>query len=134
MRSTAQPMETFVKCKTVFIVEDDSSIRETLQQVIEYLGFKVVTANNGQEGLEKLATIERPCLILLDLMMPVMDGWQFLQAKREQDIITTIPVVIVSAYFHARNNQLPEGVKSIIKKPVNIDMLIEQVTEYCKND
>ena len=117
-----------MKCSSVLIVEDERDIRETLKQVLELEGYNAITASNGKEAIEMLATIPRPCLILLDLMMPVMDGWQFLEAQREDIILATIPVVIVSA---AGEKAKSAGASAFIKKPVELDCLLSLVKQYC---
>src|SRR4051812_37667489 len=86
-----------MRCQSVLIVEDERDIRDTLEEVLKYEGFSVHSSSNGQEALTLLKTIERPCLILLDMMMPVMNGWEFLQMQRQDEILATIPVVVVSA-------------------------------------
>lgn len=81
----------------ILVVEDDSDIRETLQQVLELEGYRVATAANGHEGLAALETGERPSLILLDLMMPVMSGAEMLDHLRTDERLADIPVVVVTA-------------------------------------
>src|SRR3712207_6404701 len=84
----------------LLVVEDDQDIRETLQQALELEGYQVSTAGNGKEALDILHLADppsRPHLILLDLMMPIMDGWEFLEKARSTNLLSGIPVVIVSA-------------------------------------
>src|SRR5687768_645517 len=103
-------------CKGILVVEDDNDIRETVQQILELEGYQVFTAANGKEALDALEHIPHPCLILLDLMMPVMNGWQFLEAKQRNAVISTLPVVVVSAVAeHVKN------VTTVVKKPPDID-------------
>jgi CheY-like chemotaxis protein len=117
--------------KTVLVVEDDESIRESLQQVLELEGYRVLAAANGQEALDVLQTptrpLIRPGLILLDLMMPVMNGWDFLQRVREDRNLATIPVIVVTAYSDWAGSLNAEG---ILRKPVEIDSLLAQVERY----
>lgn len=122
-------MATGNRCKCVLIVEDDADIRETLRQLLEMEGYEVQVATNGKEGLEALKTIQRPCLILLDLMMPVMNGWEFLQARQDDIFLATIPVVVVSA-IHVDQAKNP-GVTGFIKKPVDLEHLLTVVNQYC---
>src|SRR5690606_2920284 len=91
-------------------------------------GYDVHTASNGKEGLELLKQMPSTCLILLDLMMPVMNGWQFMEAKGQDMILTTIPVVVVSAI--GRGSQI-DNVKGFIKKPLNLDSLLNEVRRWC---
>jgi CheY-like chemotaxis protein len=115
-------------CKDVLVVEDDKDIRETLQQVLELEGYRVTTATNGKEGLESLKGIDRPCVILLDLMMPVMNGWEFLEAHRTDTTLATIPVVVVSAAGDKAKSAPAAG---FIKKPVDLESLLNVVRRYC---
>jgi CheY-like chemotaxis protein len=116
------------KCNTILVVEDDEGIRESLQLMLEYSGYKVVTAANGKQGLERLSSIEQPCLILLDLMMPVMDGWAFAEVMKKDTALATIPIVVVTAFA---DNAQSIGASRIVKKPVDMDALLRFVSEYC---
>ena len=82
---------------TVFIVEDDGDTREMLGRFLELEGYRVETAANGKLALERLNSGVGACVILLDLMMPVMDGWQFRQAQIRDATLASIPVIVVSA-------------------------------------
>ncbi|AZZ36646.1 response regulator [Bdellovibrio sp. qaytius] len=113
--------------KTILIVEDDDSIRETLQSVFELEGHKVLTAENGQVGLDILANEPKPSLILLDLMMPVMNGWNFSTALEKDARLSSIPVVIVSAY---NDKAINIKCKAILKKPVDINALNDAVEKW----
>ncbi len=120
---------TTARCRTILIVEDDPDIRDAIRSILEDEGYEVEEATNGREGLERLRTIERPCLVLLDLMMPVMSGPEFLAALQNEDAIATIPVVVVSAWTHMA--AVVEGSVGFIKKPVNLDQLLDSVRQYC---
>lgn len=115
--------------KPILIVEDDNDIRETLQQALELEGFRVFTAPNGQDALESLPKIEKPGLILLDLMMPVMNGWQFLEAKKGHADLMTIPVIVITA---AGDKVKTVDANGVIKKPVDLDDLLSVVKQYCE--
>ena len=117
--------------RTVLIVEDDLDIREALSQVLEFEGYPVVTATNGQEALTYLEHAEAPGLILLDLMMPVMDGWQFRQEQLRHPEWVDIPVVIVSADGQVSQKAALIGAASYLKKPVELDTLLDTVAQYC---
>lgn len=114
---------------TILIVEDDADIRDTLQHLLEASGYRAAPASNGQVALELLETIGRPCLILLDLMMPVMDGWAFLSALEQDDALADVPIVIVSAYTDKVASL--ERAQQILKKPVDIHALMEVVRQHC---
>jgi CheY-like chemotaxis protein len=116
------------KCNTILIIEDDEGIRNSLKLILEYGGYHVETAENGKDGIERLANIELPCLILLDLMMPVMDGWAFAAAMKKDMMLATIPIVLVTAFA---NKAQSIGAARIVKKPVDMDTLLKFVSEYC---
>jgi len=113
----------------ILVVEDDPDIRDTFREVLEAEGYRVSTAANGQEGLERLEEIRRPCLILLDLMMPVMSGPEFLAAMRQKDGLGPVPVVIVSAW--PDEAEKTEGAQGFMAKPVNLERLLALVQQYC---
>lgn len=115
-------------CKTILVVEDDDAIRESLRQILEFEGYLVKVATNGKEAIELLKDSERPCLILLDLMMPIMNGWEFLQIHDENVGLATIPVVVVSAA--GDRSKSVSGVE-FIKKPVELDLLLKIVDRFC---
>jgi CheY-like chemotaxis protein len=111
------------------IVEDDSEIRETLKEIIELEGYTVYTAPDGKKALEMLRNAhDRPCLVLLDLMMPVMNGWELLELREQDVLLATIPVVVVSAAGDRAKNTHATG---YIKKPVDIDVLLGTIRQYC---
>ncbi len=112
--------------KMVLVVEDDADIRCGVRDLLEDEGYQVRTAANGREALDSLAQTSRPCVILLDLMMPVMDGHQFLDQLRLQSEWAEIPVVVVSAVVTA----FP-GVAGFIKKPFDPEVLLRAVKKYC---
>lgn len=116
------------KCKTILIVEDDEGIREALKLTLEFDGYRVETAENGKIGIERLSTIETPCLILLDLMMPVMDGWAFVEVMKKDMMLATIPIVVVTAFADKAESV---NVERVIKKPVDTALLLRFVREYC---
>lgn len=116
---------------TILIVEDDPDIRDALRDVLELDGYEVVEASNGKEGLERLGSIVRPCVILLDLMMPVMSGGEFLAVLRDTDVLATIPVVVVSAW-PVEAGHVREHMQGFVKKPVSLDALLSLVERFCK--
>ena len=117
-----------VSCQSVLIVEDDEAIREALQMALELEGYQVFTAGDGQEGLEVLERIPRPCLILLDFMLPVLNAPGFMAAKKQNDAIATIPVVLVSAYGDRAQSI---GASGFVKKPIDFDSLMRFVKQHC---
>jgi len=119
-----------MKCKTILVIEDDDDIRNMLILALQVEGFEVVGAPNGKDGMALLAKLSGPCLILLDLMMPVMNGWEFLRAKGHDDVLATIPVVILSAFVDQARDEQVEG---FLKKPIDLDALLKFVVQYCES-
>lgn len=118
-----------MSCETILLVEDDDDIRSTLKEVLELEGYSVATAAHGQEAFERLEEIERPCIILLDLMMPVMNGWEFLEKQKVHKKFSSIPVLVVSAAGEkARSASAAQG---FVKKPIEVDGLLELIKKYC---
>lgn len=111
----------------VLIVDDDPDIRSSFAFMLQAEGYQTLTAANGKEALDLLRTIDPPCLILLDLLMPVMDGVQFLSVLRGGSDLAAIPVVIVSA---ASTVQPPPDTPRL-SKPVPIDRLLSHVERHC---
>src|SRR6266536_5230894 len=114
------------QCFAVLVVEDDEDIREGVASALESEGFQVFCAENGARALEVLREMPHPSLILADLMMPVMDGWQLIRALSNDDRFATLPLVVVSAM----DERSPEGVRHV-KKPIELDDLIKIVGELC---
>ena len=115
----------------VLVVEDDHSVRDLLATFLEGEGYTVHTAGNGQEALARLQSIVAPCLILLDLMMPVMNGWEFGERlKRSQDW-SQIPVVIVSAAGDLKRQAATLGTVAHIGKPIDFGELLNVVQTFC---
>ena len=114
--------------KTILIIDDEEDLRETLKLSVELEGYQCYTAADGKEGLEALARIPTPCVIFLDLMMPVMNGWQFLSELRGHPSLGQIPVAVLTAFIKL-TGAIPAG--DIIRKPVEIDALLGIVKKYC---
>ena len=114
---------------TVLIVEDEEDLREMMTMALEMNGYTVVTAEEGQDALRKLDNIDPPCLILLDLLMPGMNGWDFYEKLRERPALASVPVIVHSS----SPERAPAGVTRVLKKPVLLDGLIAVVGEYCAN-
>jgi len=116
---------------TVLVVEDDSLARECMRMLLEREGYAVSEAANGREALDRLRDGCRPALILLDLMMPVMDGWQFRAEQQSDPALAAIPVVVVSALAGDRILGKEFGPTGMLTKPVEVQELVGTVREYC---
>lgn len=130
---------------SIVVVDDEDDIREAVQVVLEAEGYRTAAAANGQEALELLRRGEQPpCLILLDLMMPVMDGWEFLKEIAEEPRLLSIPVAIMSAhpsirvaFESARRKDHPTqlllhgSTLRLLPKPLNVIRLISIARESC---
>jgi CheY-like chemotaxis protein len=113
--------------KSILVIEDDAAIRETLRLALEIEGYPVSTASNGQEGLSLLAKIPPPGLILLDLMMPVMNGWEFVEAIGRDRAFDMIPIVIITAFGDlVSSSESPP----VIRKPVDLAKLLKIIDGY----
>lgn len=115
----------------ILVVEDDRSLREILCDALELEGYDVVCVEHGEAALRYLESGARPCVILLDLMMPVMDGWTFRREISKNDELADIPVVVMTAAGHARAAAIESA--AILHKPLEIDTVIEVVQEHCPN-
>ena len=116
---------------TVLVIEDDPDMREIERATLGCAGHDVMVAANGREGLEALAQ-RRPCVILLDLMMPVMDGLTFLAERRKRALATDVPVVCVTAAgLEMTAHAMDLGAQECLHKPADFDELCERVGYYC---
>jgi CheY-like chemotaxis protein len=113
--------------RTIVLVEDDDGIRETMAALLEDEGYKVMQAANGEEGLKALRTTADPCLVLLDLWMPVMNGWQMLAVLRDDGELARVPVVVISA---AGDLPPPAGAAAFLRKPIRLETLLESVETH----
>jgi CheY-like chemotaxis protein len=113
----------------VLIVEDDEDLREMMAQLLSLEGFHTATVANGREALEYLHEAERPQVILLDLMMPVMDGWEFRRQQQADPVLAPVPVIVLSALDQQRASSL--GADAFLKKPLDFDRLLSLVRSYC---
>lgn len=115
-------------CKSILVVEDDPDIRTALIELLESEGYVTNSASNGQEALRELEKSKKPCLVLLDMMMPIMNGREFLDVVMKDSHLAPIPVIVVSAIADKVST---DGAKGFIKKPIDIDTILKVVSEYC---
>jgi CheY-like chemotaxis protein len=114
----------------ILIVEDDAETREDLAFLLRHQGFEVTTAANGLEALEQVRT-EKPCIILLDLMMPVMDGWQFRTKQLAEPDIATVPVIVISGVADRRHHPAELNAVAMLAKPIEMERLLDAVRRLC---
>jgi len=117
--------------RPVLIVEDDLDCLQMVETLLMLNGYKTVTASNGAEAL-KIARETRPCVVLLDLMMPVMDGIQFRAAQQADSSIADIPVLIVSAHHDAEQIARRLGAAGVILKSIDTDALLDKVRVFSR--
>jgi DNA-binding response OmpR family regulator len=116
---------------TILIVEDDLDIREALSQILEDEGYAVLCASNGMEALTLLrADRPPPNLILLDLMMPVMNGWQFRTEQKADAALSRIPVVVISADGNVSDKASTIDAAGYLRKPIHIENLLDELQRH----
>lgn len=116
--------------KRILVVEDDTSIRELLVELLESEGYSVASAVNGLEGLKYLQTQVSPDLILIDLMMPVMDGYSFRSEQLKNALWSKIPTVVMSAEANAKEKMKNFQITAFLSKPVELDTILKTVAQY----
>jgi CheY-like chemotaxis protein len=118
--------------RTVLVVDDDATIRETLYDLLTDEGYTVYTGADGQDALKQLRQLDKlPCLILLDLMMPVMSGQQFYAEQQRDPHLAPIPVCVISADATVQHKALAFGGEYLCK-PMRFDRVMEVVERYCE--
>ncbi len=116
----------------VVVVEDDPDIREVLQEMLDAGGHQVLTASNGREALEVLDRVASPCLVLLDLMMPVMSGFAFLEELRRRPDQARVSVLLISANAQVEQTARGSRVVGFVKKPFDLDDVLALVDSHAK--
>jgi CheY-like chemotaxis protein len=120
----------------ILIVEDDPDIRESLQHFLELHGYPVWTASHGKEGLERLERSPRPAVVVLDMTLPVMDGHRLLTARKADDVLRSIPVIILSAALTGMNPRdralygTSYEVATFLGKPVDPQLLLDTIERH----
>lgn len=116
---------------TVLIVDDDHAVVESLQDFLEDEGFEVVTATDGQAALDLLRRGLRPCVILLDLMMPRLNGWEFRHEQLQDADLKDIPIVVVSAVPLSLGALAQLGDVEFVPKPPSLPRLLAAIRRHC---
>jgi CheY-like chemotaxis protein len=118
--------------KTILHVEDDDSIRMTIDLILQYEGYLVKAVSNGQEALDFLSTHPKDIdLILLDVMMPVMDGFSFCKERLKDKFMAEIPTIIYSADEHNKIKAEALGMP-FLNKPFDLDVLFQSIDKYVR--
>ncbi|WP_199243141.1 response regulator [Vitiosangium sp. GDMCC 1.1324] len=110
----------------MLVVDDDPDILEALSEILEAEGFEIRRARNGKEALDRLEP-DPPQLILLDLMMPVMDGWEFAQRMRQKPAVANIPLIVLSADRNVGSKATDIGAVGHLAKPFELNDLLDMV-------
>jgi CheY-like chemotaxis protein len=110
----------------VLIVDDEPEIRDSLQEFLEDEGYQVSTAADGAEALQRLRSGKRPCVVILDLLLPVVDGNQVYERMQRDADLSRVPVIVSTS----DPSRAPSGVL-IMRKPVNLDRLLGAVRQHC---
>ena len=116
--------------KSVLIVEDDEDVRGALSAFLEGEGYRVLEASDGAEALTRLRA-EHVCVVLLDLWMPGMDGWEFRAEQLRDAALASVPVVVITADHAAARKAADLGVAAYMTKPIEFPRLLEYVGRYC---
>lgn len=116
---------------SVIVVDDDPAILDLVEMILNEEGYSVRTAANGREALDLVAE-QRPALVLLDLMMPIMDGWSFCRRVKGEAATRTMPVIVMSADRHLNQKANDIDADGYLLKPFDLDKLLEVVAQYAK--
>jgi len=117
--------------KRVLIVEDDDDVRAALAAFLEGEGHEVTEAAHGAEALKRMRDTGGICLVVLDLWMPVMDGWQFRAAQKQDPALARVPVVVITADDRAKQRTRDFGEAGWMTKPIDFGRLLELVNAHC---
>jgi CheY-like chemotaxis protein len=115
--------------RTVVVVDDDPAILDLVEMVLDEEGYQVRTASNGREALDLLKT-QQPSIVLLDLMMPVMDGWSFCRLVKDDVETSNLPIIVMSADRHLSQKADDVRADGFLTKPFDIDKLLDMVARY----
>ena len=122
-------MQTSQELVSILIVDDDFGVRAMLQTALEQEGYGLMLACNGKEALECIEQ-RQPNLVLLDLMMPVMNGWQFLDEIKNRPDLAQLPILLLSASRDAAATAQGYNVKGYVSKPFELERLLSQIANH----
>ena len=116
---------------TVLVVDDDGDLRDAICLVLEHNGYRALAASNGEEALTRLRANAPVDLILLDMMMPVMDGWGFRKSQPDGPAFVEIPVIVLTGDGRASSKAAAIGAAGYLKKPLDLGDLLAAVARHC---
>ena len=121
----------------IMIVEDDDDLRDGISYLLEACGYQVAAAADGEDALDQLRRGVRPCVILLDLLMPRKDGFQFRTEQMQSPVYGQIPTIAYSGIYTGtglREKATALGITTVLEKPVDYDALLDLVEQYCTRE
>lgn len=116
-----------IRRPTILVVDDDADVRAAVADALAETGYRVAEAANGRQALNVLRGDAKPDAILLDLMMPVMDGWAFRREQQKDEALAVIPVVIFTAYGVPKDAAAQLGAAGVLRKPPSLTELLAAV-------
>lgn len=114
---------------TILIVEDEADDRDAVLHFLEKEGYSALAASNGREALELISRFGLPKVMLLDLAMPEMNGWEFLDARKQNQIPDTLPIYVFSA---EPASERPKGISGVLSKPVDLKAILNAIRKHCE--
>jgi CheY-like chemotaxis protein len=120
-------------CQNILIAEDNDDVRETIADTLRSEGYQVYAEKDGKEALARLRTLKGPTLVLLDLMMPVMNGWEFLDAQKADAVLAPHQIVTISAVAatESLHDSTPLKTAGTLQKPLMMEPLMDTVVRFC---
>src|SRR6266536_3010106 len=115
----------------ILIVEDDSALREALAQILSDEGYELLTARDGLEAVNCLKLGNRPDVILLDLSMPVVNGWEFRMFQKRDPDLATIPIILITAGGYTREEVAWLEPSALLPKPLDLPLLLSLIRRFC---
>ena len=113
--------------KSILVIDDNAVTREGLNVILSNAGYAITVAENGQRGMDLLDAGPAPDLILLDMLMPVLDGWHFLKQIQQDRRFAAVPIVVVTGTILTREWAQSQGCGGFIHKPIEPELLLEEI-------
>jgi CheY-like chemotaxis protein len=120
-------------CKSILIADDNGDIRDTIEDTLKSAGYEVFAEKDGKEALNRLKMMKSPTLVLLDLMMPVMSGWEFLDAKKSDAVLKPHQIITISSISATASIEDPAPLETAgaLQKPIGLEPLLKMVQQFC---